>query len=80
MYRENCFSIYCDQYNISLKLYLPLCFLPLVMTEKNTLFGVTLITLLRNWFIGRLLSNVALAFKFARITSTHLAVIVNSLE
>ena len=48
------------------------------MTEKIRFLELP--SPLRNWFIVCLLSNVAVAFKFARITSTHWAVIVNSLE
>ena len=35
IYRENCFPIYCGQCIISLKFYLPFCFLPLAVLCNN---------------------------------------------
>ena len=38
IYRENyCFSIYCTQCSISLKFYLPFCFLPLARFKHRIL-------------------------------------------
>ena len=41
IYKENCFSIYCNPCSISLKFYLEFCFLPLVFfCNKQILFGL----------------------------------------
>ena len=41
IYKENCFSIYCNRCSISLKLYLQFCFLPLaVLGNKHILFAL----------------------------------------
>ena len=41
IYKENCFSFDCDQCSISLKLFLPFCFLTLaVLVNKHILFAL----------------------------------------
>ena len=41
IYKENCFSIYCNRCSISLKFYLEFCFLPqAVLGNKHILFAL----------------------------------------